>query len=52
MALLTTGREKAEDKIDFGEKIRDSAAVMLSLTFLLIYAREMLNRQGIGESGL
>lgn len=32
--LLTTGREKAKYKIDFGEKIRNSAADMLSLTFL------------------
>lgn len=35
MALLTTRREKAEDKIELGEKIRNSAADMLSLTFLL-----------------
>ena len=28
--MLTTGRKKAEDKIDFGEKIRNSASVMFS----------------------
>ena len=33
--MLTTGREKAEDKIDLGEKIKDLAADMLNMTFLL-----------------
>lgn len=46
MALLTTGRKKAEDKIEFGEKIRNSAAVMLRHM-----QTAMLSRQGIDESG-
>ena len=44
--MLTKGRKKAEDKTDLGEKIRNSAAVMLRYMQM-----EMLSRQGIEESG-
>ena len=44
--MLTKGRKKAEDKTDLGEKIRNSAAVMLRYMQM-----EMLSRQGIDESG-
>ena len=46
MALLTKGRKKAEDKTDLGEKIRNSAVVMLRYMQV-----KMLSRQGIDESG-
>lgn len=44
--MLTKGRKKAEDKTDLGEKISNSAAVMLRYMQM-----KMLNRQGIDESG-
>lgn len=43
--MLTKGRKKAVDKTDLGEKIRNSAVVMLRYMQV-----KMLSRQGIDES--
>ena len=42
MALLTKGRKKAEDKTDLGEKIRNSAAVMLRYMQMEMLSRRLL----------